>query len=725
MKKFILLAFTLASFGNISAQAYLDDVMLQSFGWDEYGQSRIKSEDSFYNYYNSRAGVLKAHGFDMIWLPPPSVSTGGVGYFPTELYNFSKTSWGTEDQLKAMLANMNNQGLFPIADVVANHRSGTTGWTDFTNPAWGCDAITSNDEASTANYVGCKPSGSADTGDGFDGSRDMDHTNPTVQNGYIEYLSRLKALGFTGWRWDVAKGFAPGYFGKYIQSSTPYYSVGEYWDSNVDKVKEWITGTYSGGATISGAFDFPMYYTLSGVIQENASNNYASLNWAGATAGLAGQYGFAEKAVTFVDNHDTFVKSSAFSGQNIMMAYAYILTHPGIPCVFAPHYYGGTYSKDGITKNYGTGYADAINKLIAIRKTTGVNAWSHINIDKSEIGLYAAYVKKQYSDTEPVLAMKIGPYDWSPSGAGWILATSGTDYAVWTKTPVNVAPSINITPASNGSYTQGTTQTVTITATDDSGIAPTIRYTLDGTEPTATSPVYSAPISISNTTTVKAAAFDNLGLSSGTMAKNYVFTAASTPNNITVHFNPAGSGWSLPYIHYWGAQPTGTLADAQWGSPVAMTADPNNAGWYYYTFPNVTSINFLFRNGSSTGNVGVTQTGDITNVTQDTWYVWDPTNAKYVSTTASLATTDFSKNKTAFQVVQNPASNGELKIKYNNARGGVVSMFDMSGKLVRSFKLSSSSSEVETLKIGGIGNGIYLLQLKSEEGTATTKVIVK
>lgn len=725
MKKILLFAIALAGFSTISAQAYLDDVMLQSFGWDEYSQARITAEGSFYNYYNSRAGVLKAHGFDMIWLPPPSASTGGVGYFPTELYNFASTSWGTEAQLKAMLSNMNSQGLYPMADVVANHRSGTTGWTDFTNPAWGCDAITSNDEAATASYVGCKPSGAADTGDGFDGSRDMDHTNLTVQNGYIEYLNRLKALGFTGWRWDVAKGFAPGYFGKYIQSSTPYYSVGEYWDSNVDKIKNWITGTYSGGATVSGAFDFPMYNTLSGVIQENASNNYASLNWAGATAGLAGQYGFAEKAVTFVDNHDTFVKTSAFSGQNIMMAYAYILTHPGIPCVFAPHYYGGTYSKDGVTVSYGAGYADAINKLIAIRKATGVNAWSNITIDRAEIGLYSAYVKKQASDTDPVLAMKIGPYDWTPTGAGWNVAATGTNYTVWTKTPVNVAPTVNIIPASTSGYIQGTTQNITLTATDDSGIAPTIRYTLDGTEPTASSPIYSAPIGISNTTTVKAAAFDNLGLSSGTMSKTYTFSPAATPKNITVHFNPAGSGWTQSYIHYWGAQPTGSIADANWVTPVAMTADPNNAGWYYYTFPNITSTNLLFRNGSPTGTVGQTQTGDVTNVTQDTWFIWDPTNSKYVSTTAGLATTDVTANKTAFQVIQNPASNGELKIRYNNARGGIVNMYDMSGKLVKSFKLSATSSTMETLRISGISNGPYLLQLKSEEGTASTKVIVK
>ena len=408
--RFTLLLVLLLSVISVKGQDYLDDIMFQSFGWDEYSQSRHTSEGGFYEYYNSRAGNLKAMGFDMIWLPPPSASTGGVGYFPTEWFNFSQTSWGSEAQLKKMLANMNARGLYPIADVVVNHRSGTTGWTDFTNPTWGCETICSNDDAANpANvYTGCRPSGAADTGEEFKGSRDLDHTNLTVQDGVKDFLSRLKALGFKGWRWDVAKGFAPVYFGNYIQASQPYYSVGENWDGNATNLKNWIDGTYAGGinpsTTVSGAFDFSTYYTLSkiivtstetkdGIPLQMATNNFSSLNNSGSMAGLAGQFGYAEKAVTFVDNHDTFVGKEAFLGNNIPKAYAYILTHPGIPCVFAPHYYGGTYAKDGVTRNYGTGYASEINKLMAIRKTTGINAYSHITIDKAESGLYAAYIK--------------------------------------------------------------------------------------------------------------------------------------------------------------------------------------------------------------------------------------------------------------------------------------------------------------------------------------------
>ncbi len=737
--RFTLLLVFLLSVISVKGQDYLDDIMFQSFGWDEYSQSRHTSEGGFYEYYNSRAGNLKAMGFDMIWLPPPSASTGDVGYFPTEWFNFSQTSWGSEAQLKKMLANMNARGLYPIADVVVNHRSGTTGWTDFTNPTWGCETISSNDEAASASYVGCRPSGAPDTGEGFPGSRDLDHTNLTVQNGVKDFLSRLKALGFKGWRWDVAKGFAPVYFGNYIQASQPYYSVGENWDGNATNLKNWIDGTYAGGinssTTVSGAFDFSTYYTLSkiivtstetkdGIPLQMATNNFSSLNNSGSMAGLAGQFGYAEKAVTFVDNHDTFVGKEAFLGNNIPKAYAYILTHPGIPCVFAPHYYGGTYTKDGITRNYGAGYATAINKLMAIRKTTGINAYSHITIDKAEVGLYAAYIKKNASDTEPVVAVKIGPYSWTPSlGTGWILSASGTDYAVWTKTAINVAPIITITPSSSKNVS-GTNVTVTISASDDSGDAPTIRYTLDGSEPTVSSPLYSSSFTVNSNTTVKAVAFDNLGLSSGVVERAYTF---ETPRNIVVRFKPPTTtpNWPSPKIHYWNYSPSNALPAATWGTPINMTADTENVGWFKYTFPNVTQVSFLFRDGNSTGTLGVTKTGDIVNVTQDTWYEWDPTNSLFVKQ-VSLSTDDLAVNakKVTLDILQNPALNGVIRVRYSNAKGGNLYLYDLSGKMLKTQKVSANSGD-DTISVSNLQSGNYLLMLKSDQGMSVSKVIIK
>ena len=719
-----MLAFLLAN-ASMKAQDYLDDIMFQSFGWDEFAQTRVSNEGGLYEFYNARTGVLKANGVDMIWLPPASASSGGVGYFPTEWFNFSKTSWGTEAQLRKMLTNMNSRGVYPIADVVVNHRNGTTGWTDFTNPTWGCETICSNDDAASASYVGCRPSGAADTGEEFKGSRDLDHTNLTVQNGVKDFLSRLKALGFKGWRWDVAKGFAPVYFGKYIQASQPYYSVGENWDRNATKLKNWIDGTYAGGinssTTVSGAFDFSTYYALSGALKTNNFTNLKN-SFTGAMNGLAGQIGYAEKAVTFVDNHDTFVKTEAILGNNIPKAYAYILTHPGIPCVFAPHYYGGSYTKDGVPITY-SNYSTIINKLMIARKTAGIDAYSHITIDKAESGLYAAYIKKRNSDTDPVIAMKIGSNSWSPFGTGWVSVASGTDYEVWLKTAINVPPVVDITPI-GGVFAAGTPKSITINGSDDSlTTTPTYYYTTDGSDPTNSSTKYTGAFSVSTNTTVKAIAIDNLGLSSGVLERNYEF---KTAKDVVVRFKPPTTtpNWPSPKIHYWDYAPTTALPAATWATPINMTADPDNPGWFKYTFPSIVQVSFLFRDGNATGTLGETKTADIVGVSQDSWYEWDPTSSTFVKLVNNLSTDDVKNNKANLTLLQNPVVNGVAQVRLNNAKNGMLSILDVSGKLLKTQKLSKDSGD-ESVSVSGLKSGLYILQLNSDKGTSTVKMIIK
>jgi alpha-amylase len=52
--------------------------------------------------------------------------------------------------------------------------------------------------------------------------------------------------------------------------------------------------------------------------------------------------------VTFLENHDTGPPQNhwPFPTDRLELGYAYVLTHPGIPCVFGPHFWGSEFGND-------------------------------------------------------------------------------------------------------------------------------------------------------------------------------------------------------------------------------------------------------------------------------------------------------------------------------------------------------------------------------------------
>lgn len=687
------------NFVQAQAQANVNDVYFQAFGWDIQDQAYVKADGGLYNFLSFRADALSAAGFNVVWMPPPSKSTGGMGYIPTEYFNFNQTPFGTEAQLRTLLNRFKNANpaIHPMADVVVNHRGGTLSWTDFTNPAWGCETICYNDDSGntqTANYQGCRPTGANDTGDDFSGARDLDHTSQVVQNGVKEYLSRLKELGFDSWRWDIAKGFSSSFFGDYINASNPYASVGEYWDGNQNLLKAWINGT--GGK--SAAFDFNMYYDI--LQPALNSGNYSVL--ASGFTGLAGQFGFADKAVTFIDNHDTFVKpGSIVSNDNIMKGYAYILTHHGIPCVFLPHYYGGTFKKDGVTVNYSSNEI-AINKLLAVRKANGINAYSAISVQNSS-GYYAAIIDGK-------VAVKIGPGNWAPTGNDWILNASGNDYAVWSKSAINVTPTLSITPA-GGTFATGSQVSVSITALDDKP-GTTIYYSTDGTVPSESSSIYTDAIIISNNTNLQAFAKDADGLKSAVVTAQYTFLPL---HDLTIHFRPPVS-WGNPpfYIHYWQVLSAGSFPDSQW--PGKVMEGPDAAGFFKYTLPQIARANFLFTKSSSGP-----QTVDIVEVTENHCYEASGTTGKLNAVIVDCSPVGIGESPENDKLVlyPNPAEN------YFAFNQPVIQLQirSITGKLIQNIPQVTGAQQA--IDITNFQSGIYLVETHTANGEKQQFKLVK
>jgi alpha-amylase len=385
------------------------DVMLQAFHW------RSTETYPWWNIVQGKASDIKNSGFTMVWLPPSGDSGAKEGYMPRQLY-LQSSSYGTDAQLKSAIGALRTYGVKAIGDIVINHRVGTSNWADFTNPTWGSWAVVKGDEWTSA-------TGNYDTGDGFSAARDLDHTNGTVQSDLKSWMGWMKSsIGYDGWRYDYVKGYAGSYVGAYNTHTVPYFSVGELWtDLNLNdvnphrqKIMDWINAT--GGK--STAFDF----TTKGILQQAVQyNEYWRLKATdGKPQGAIGWW--PAKSVTFIDNHDTG-PSSPSGGQNhwpfpsdkVMQGYAYILTHPGIPCVYWVHFYDW-------------GHGAAIKSLMAARKEKGVTSTSAVNIVAAQQDLYAAIITGNTGS----LAMKLGPSAWSP-GTGWTLVNSGSNWAVWKK----------------------------------------------------------------------------------------------------------------------------------------------------------------------------------------------------------------------------------------------------------------------------------------------------
>lgn len=411
-----------------------EGVMLQGFYWDSFkGTNNTK-----WATLTEQADELSKY-FKIIWVPNGAkcASSPSNGYDPVYWFSNYNTTWGTEAQLREMIQTYKAKGTGIMADVVINHRSGVSNWTNFPKETWngqvyqlGPEHICSNDEVAYAAGQ-ARPTGAPDTGENFDGSRDLDHTSAEVQRNckaYCQFL--IQDMGYCGFRLDMVKGYAGRFTKIYNEASHPTYSVGEYFDGNYDAVAGWIEAT----GKQSAAFDFPLKFQLNKAF---SSNNMTELSWKanGTTDQPAGMihFGYQQYAVTFVENHDTYRDHNKFNG-NVMAAYAFILCSPGTPCVFYPHY---------------TANKAAIQALINVRNACGVHNTSAVKVLQVSNDCYMAEVY----GTKGTLVVKVGSSMASPSGySSSDIKASGNGYCVWTKTSVNNTTT-PVTPPSGDAFT--------------------------------------------------------------------------------------------------------------------------------------------------------------------------------------------------------------------------------------------------------------------------------
>eukprot|EP00850_Spirogloea_muscicola_P016328 SM000131S26758 [mRNA] locus=s131:324889:327208:- [translate_table: standard] len=398
--------------------------MFQGFNWDSHWCGR------WYDVLAATAADLGAAGITDVWLPPPSHSVSPQGYLPAQLYNLDASHYGSERSLRALVDAMHVAGVRVLADIVINHRSATQTdergvWAAFKGghpdgkADWGAWALTRDDPYGDG-------SGNPDSGASCPFAPDLDHTNPVVQLDITEWLNFLRhEIGYDGWRFDFVKGYAPLFTQMYCEATKPDFAVGELWppmeygncgcfmyvqDRNRQELINWVNST--GGAC--HAFDF----TTKGILNVAMNGELWRLkDRENHAPGMIGWY--PEKAITFIDNHDTgsSQKHWPFPADKVMAGYAYILTHPGVPCVFYDHFYDW-------------GLLQQITDLIQLRKRTGIQADSKLSILQATDHLYLAEINER-------VIVKIGPQmdlgHLLPAHEDWRVACCGHDYCVWEK----------------------------------------------------------------------------------------------------------------------------------------------------------------------------------------------------------------------------------------------------------------------------------------------------
>jgi alpha-amylase len=158
-----------------------------------------------------------------------------------------------------------------------------------------------------------------------------------VLNGLINAVGWVsRVLDVQGYRLDHVQGISVDFLRQLLNANGMQgaFAVGEYWDGVVAHVNDWISSPQWMQGRAS-AFDFPLYFTL--LAMSNDPNfNMANLDH----AGLAGTNPF--RVVTFVENHDTESRRDLvpknIQPQDKPLAYVYILTSEGFPCVFFKDY---------------------------------------------------------------------------------------------------------------------------------------------------------------------------------------------------------------------------------------------------------------------------------------------------------------------------------------------------------------------------------------------------
>ena len=333
---------------------------MQAFYWD---CPKLEAKEfEWWNHLNEKITSLSETGFTALWLPPAckAANMGGMsmGYDPYDYYDLGdidqkgseKTWFGSSVELQRLIQTAHAHQMQVYADLVLNHTNGADEeevngfdgqkrWTKY-NPKSG---------KFLRDWKCYHPSFFERLDDQvFEGMPDLCHRNPYVYAELMEYARWLiEDIGFDGLRYDFVKGYGTWIITAILErlytkagnNNFSPFGVGEYWDTETS-IAEWLNQTNAFTNNPVTAFDFPLRGRLKSLCEEYGFS-LRTLTQEGTLI----TDGLDRLAVTFVENHD-IVRTDPIINDKLL-AYAYILTHEGYPCVFWQDYFNWDLAQEG------------------------------------------------------------------------------------------------------------------------------------------------------------------------------------------------------------------------------------------------------------------------------------------------------------------------------------------------------------------------------------------
>ena len=378
-------------------------VLMQAF----YNESYSATAPGVSEYGNTKWSTLTPQApeigayFDYVWLPP-SANGDGMGYHPKQ-YSNQNSNWGTRAELDALISALHANNCKVVADIVINHCTGWTTWCDFPTMDFGeygvfnpdASYICQDDEVNaewnrpTEDNPGSgacwgTASGSYDDGENWDGARDWSHDNVYVQQMFIAYLKWMRnVMHYDGFRYDKGDGFNNWHHWHYNSEARPEIAFMECYKGTDD-----IWWRIQGAQYDLMALDFDLKW--------HVFNSIAGWDYSRGRGDCIMSRGNGRHSVTFIESHDWFLRpdnENEFGGRGnsmtpalkarLLQANALLLSMPGVPCVFYPHW-----------KRY---KAD-LKPMILARKWAGVHSESE--------------VKDEYATATGYQATVVGKHGW-------------------------------------------------------------------------------------------------------------------------------------------------------------------------------------------------------------------------------------------------------------------------------------------------------------------------